>query len=154
MDELPEPTVTGEERLDAMNKPMSEKCKSFILFDGAADETWCIWKAGHLGCHSTWVDGKKIKWPKEDLKYQEEVASLRKQLEEARELVGRVGDYATHDTGCLWTEMREGRPTADGGYETLYGFGKEEKWYQRNEEPPCSCGLLENLKLIKEWRER
>lgn len=50
-------------------------------------------------------------------------------------------DYGVHSTGCLVGEWREGRPTEDGGYETLYGHGRKEKWYQRDEEPVCTCGL-------------
>ena len=47
-----------------MTEPMgeNERCASFVLFDGSDKEIWCSWKNGHIGCHSTWIDGKKIKW--------------------------------------------------------------------------------------------
>lgn len=50
-------------------------------------------------------------------------------------------NYVVHDGKCLCSQWRQGRPTESGGYETLYGYGENEKWYPLGEEPPCSCGL-------------
>ena len=52
-------------------------------------------------------------------------------------------NYVGHDSKCLCSQFRQGRPTENGGYETLYGYGSNEKWYQRDEKPHCSCGLNE-----------
>jgi len=60
-----------------------------------------------------------------------------------RELVEALCNYAGHDSRCVAGEWRQGRSNADGGYEKLFGYGKQEKWYQRGETPPCTCGLDE-----------
>ena len=60
-----------------------------------------------------------------------------------RELVEALGNYGAHETGCVAGQCRAGRPTADGGYDNLYGYGELEKWYPRDETPPCTCGLDE-----------
>jgi hypothetical protein len=54
-----------------------------------------------------------------------------------------LDNYGDHSAGCVVGEFRAGRPTADGGYESLYGYGKNEKWYQRDEELVCTCGLYQ-----------
>jgi hypothetical protein len=50
-------------------------------------------------------------------------------------------EYCVHTDGCILSQWREGKPTEDGGYESLYGYGTKEKWYKRDEEPKCTCGL-------------
>ena len=57
--------------------------------------------------------------------------------------------YCEHDKRCVCSQWRQGRPTEDGHYETLYGYGKNEKWYRDNEEPKCSCGLTKYIAIIK-----
>ena len=57
-------------------------------------------------------------------------------------------EYCVHERDCLCSQWREGRPTKDGDYETLYGYGNRTKWYRRNEKPECSCGLNKILDAI------
>lgn len=64
-------------------------------------------------------------------------------LEKLRE-VEKLKEYVEHDKECICSQQHAGRPTADGGYEMLYGYGKEEKWYR--EIPECTCGLNTILK--------
>lgn len=56
-------------------------------------------------------------------------------------------EYCVHDKECLCSQNRAGKPTDDGDYLNLYGYGLQEKWYSRNkkEEPKCSCGLTAEL---------
>ena len=58
-------------------------------------------------------------------------------------------EHGVHDKDCVAGQFRQGRPTVHGGYETLYGYGKNEKWYQRDEQPECTCGLQDALTAIK-----
>ena len=58
-----------------------------------------------------------------------------KVLEEALEA------YGNHDSKCLLSQGREGRPTEGGDYETLYGYGDKAKWYRNGERPECTCGF-------------
>lgn len=53
------------------------------------------------------------------------VAILREALE----------DYGEHRTFCILSMASQGRPTTDGGYETMYNG----KWYR--ETPKCECGF-------------
>jgi hypothetical protein len=48
-----------------------------------------------------------------------------------------LADFGVHQMPCLLALWYEGRPTVNGGYETRYG----DKWYQRDDKPPCTCGL-------------
>lgn len=50
-------------------------------------------------------------------------------------------EYGVHGVRCLAGQRRAGRPTVDGGYETLYGYGVHERWYPSGESPECTCGL-------------
>lgn len=74
-------------------------------------------------------------------------------LDAEREKVERLRDaletYGLHGVDCMAGQSRAGRPTEDGGYETLYGYGKNEKWYKRGEFPDCTCGLEEALTQLK-----
>lgn len=56
-----------------------------------------------------------------------------------------LAEYVDHAQKCLRSQWRQGRPTEDGGYETQYGYGSNEKWYQRGEYPGCTCGLTATL---------
>ncbi len=67
---------------------------------------------------------------------------LRDEIDRLREALDVFG---THSGGCVAGECKQGRPTEDGGYETQYGYGTDEKWYQRGEYPECTCGLQEAL---------
>lgn len=77
--------------------------------------------------------------------------SLAEKINEALE------DYGEHSKECIISSCRAGRPTKDGGYEHLLGYGKKEKWYRSspiNEFPKCECGFQEALDLFKAWKER
>ena len=67
-----------------------------------------------------------------------------------REARKEMLQYCHHDESCLCSQYRQGKPTDDGDYLTLFGFGKEERWYSRNkkEEPECSC-ILAELEWVK-----
>ncbi len=67
-------------------------------------------------------------------------------IAERKRIVESLVDYTSHEEECLCSQWRQGRPTKDGGYETMYGYGSSEKWYQRGEEPECTCGLNETIK--------
>ena len=58
-----------------------------------------------------------------------------------------LADYGRHDSTCLAGQWRQGRPTSDGGYETLYGYSKDMKWYREPARPPCTCGLFAALEV-------
>ena len=64
------------------------------------------------------------------------------------EIINDLLDYAEHKQTCICSPWRHGRPTKDGGYETLYGHGANEKWYQKGETPECTCGLDDIIKKI------
>ena len=69
-----------------------------------------------------------------------------------RELVNALVDYGAHEHHCLLSQCRAGRPTKDGGYESLFGHGTQEKWYQRGESPPCTCGLSDIFAHYKDLK--
>ena len=61
--------------------------------------------------------------------------------------IEQVLSYTEHDIMCVRRTWHAGRPTASGGYETMFG----DKWYQSkpvNEEPKCDCGLDELIERI------
>ena len=78
-------------------------------------------------------------------RHQAEVDALRAQLAAAQaenlKLREALGDYGGHWRFCGLSDFRNGRPTADGGYELDYGG----KWYPADAPPPCSCGLADLL---------
>jgi len=61
---------------------------------------------------------------------------------ENKRLLNAFGVYGVHESGCILSQWHQGRPTADGGYETQFGS----KWYQRGEWPECTCGFTAALK--------
>lgn len=71
-------------------------------------------------------------------------------LADRKRIVEKVIEYTHHESSCLCSQFRSGRPTTDGNYETLYGHGNKEKWYKRGEYPICSCGLRELIDEIKQ----
>jgi len=71
-------------------------------------------------------------------------------LAREKRIIERVLEYTEHDKRCLCSQWRRGEPTEDGRYRTLYGYGKQEKWYFDKEEPECSCGLTS---ICKEYLE-
>ena len=76
--------------------------------------------------------------------------ALEQSQAEVERLRGALETYGLHGVACMAGQSRAGRPTEDGGYETLYGYGKNEKWYKRGEFPECTCGLSEALKETTE----
>ena len=68
---------------------------------------------------------------------QARVAALTEALEE----------YGSHQLSCPLAQWSHGRPTKDGGYETMYAG----KWYQRGDKPPCTCGFNAAL-AVKEGK--
>jgi hypothetical protein len=70
-----------------------------------------------------------------------------RELEEALELFGE------HQPNCLAGQWQQGRPTADGGYETQYGYGNQARWFRHPERPECSCGLIAALGPLPETDE-
>ena len=72
-------------------------------------------------------------------------------MQKIKEILEGVFTYTQHSSECLYSQWRQGKPTDDGDYLTLFGYGKEERWYSRNKKefPKCSCGLeaLENTAL-------
>ena len=74
-----------------------------------------------------------------------DVRRLREKFEAQSSLMEKMSEFTKHDKDCLCAQLRQGRPTNDGGYETLYGYGEEERCYQRDEQPKCSCGLRDVL---------
>ena len=79
-----------------------------------------------------------------------------KAMEELQEIQRKefveVFDYCIHDRDCIAGQWRQGKPTEDGDYLSLFGYGKNEKWYSRNkkEKPECSCGLDSLINKYKE----
>ena len=71
------------------------------------------------------------------------LATLYEQVlaEAYREAVEALTLYGVHDNDYVAGQWHAGRPTSDGGYESLYGRGERAKWYPRGEAPPCTCGL-------------
>lgn len=58
----------------------------------------------------------------------------------AERLAGALGEFGKHDDDCLLSRWQQGRTTADGGYEMMFG----DKWYQVrpiDNTPECECGL-------------
>ena len=79
----------------------------------------------------------------------DDLVAKKKQLTaENKALREALEDHGVHDSDCVAGQWREGRPV-HGGYETLYGYGKNEKWYHSDELPPCTCGLQDALSAIK-----
>ena len=72
---------------------------------------------------------------------------------EFRKVVEPILGYCVHDRACLCSQAQCGEPTDEegyGGYKTLYGYGSNEKWYGRNQKPPCSCGLDEWITYLNQ----
>lgn len=68
-------------------------------------------------------------------------------IAERKLIVNKLIDYTHHENKCICSQYRAGRSTSDGGYEALYGYGKNELWYKRGDNPVCSCGLNEIIKM-------
>jgi hypothetical protein len=66
-----------------------------------------------------------------------------------RETLEKLEDFTVHEMPCPLAQWSQGRPTKDGGYETMYGG----KWYQGDEKPACTCGLDAALSAAKELLE-
>ena len=64
--------------------------------------------------------------------------------------IAELTEYCVHEKECILSQWREGRPTENGGYESLFGYGTKEKWYKREEQPKCTCGLSD---LIGEGKD-
>ncbi len=54
-----------------------------------------------------------------------------------REMVKALEEYGSHQLPCPLAQWSQGRPTKDGGYETMYAG----KWYQDDDKPTCTCGF-------------
>lgn len=54
-----------------------------------------------------------------------------------REMVKALEEYGSHQLPCPLAQWTQGRPTKDGGYETMYAG----KWYQDDDKPECTCGF-------------
>ena len=71
--------------------------------------------------------------------------AIEKALSTARERIKALEEalvaYGNHDSKCLLSQYREGRPTEGRGYETLYGYGDKAKWYRDVERPECTRGF-------------
>lgn len=64
--------------------------------------------------------------------------------ERERVLVEALNQYGEHAQECIRNQFQAGQPTADGGYEQLFGYGKDAKWYRVkpvDESPKCTCGF-------------
>jgi len=85
--------------------------------------------------------------------YAGEVGLLQSQLKEINDRVDELIEYCNHGRDCVAGEWREGKPT-ENGYETLYGYGKNAKWYKENEKPKCTCGLKAIVSFIKGDKEK
>jgi len=69
-----------------------------------------------------------------------------------RQMLEALKEYGHHENSCLRAQWREGKPTDEPGYDgykTLFGYDKNEKWYGRNDFPPCSCGYLDAIKAFE-----
>lgn len=80
-------------------------------------------------------------WLAEEKLWKEQEAIL---LADSKRLREALEEYSVHDRDCILAQYRQGRPTADGGYEVQYGYGEREKWYRTrpvDERPKCECGL-------------
>lgn len=82
-----QPEQTGESVIENKNTPYDGDCVSFVIYNG--EERKCQWSAGHIGCHSTWMKGLKIKWLNENNSIKEPKAISAERnanLEKIREL--------------------------------------------------------------------
>jgi len=74
-------------------------------------------------------------------KAEELVAALKKAIAQSstqyREMVKALEEYGSHQLPCPLAQWSRGRPTKDGGYETMYAG----KWYQGDDKPECTCGF-------------
>ena len=71
----------------------------------------------------------------------------RQAREEERARLRELSEYTTHETDCILSEYRAGRPTKNGGYEQKFG----DKWYEVrpiDKTPECSCGVANILSLL------
>lgn len=69
-----------------------------------------------------------------------------KELEsELARLREALSQYGEHDKECILSQQHAGRPKENGGYECLYGYGKNQKWYDSENLPPCECGFSKAL---------
>ena len=73
------------------------------------------------------------------------------QIAEQSSLIHELAEWVEHDGDCILRSYHAGRPTSDGGYEMLYGYGKDEKWYR--ETPECTCQLGPVLTKFNQWKE-
>lgn len=74
-----------------------------------------------------------------------EFAGIKERLEtRCTRLREALAAYGRHDESCILSQYQAGRPTDDGGYEMLYGFGQRKQWYRvepTGDLPPCECGF-------------
>ena len=81
------------------------------------------------------------------------IQALESKLEKAMDVV----DYAMHTGMCILASRSAGRPTENGGYEMMYGWGERAKWYQTrpvDETPKCNCGLDDALTAFEQEGEK
>ena len=89
-----------------------------------------------LGCWT--IDGEIVPMAEGDyVLYADHLADRSSLLATIRQAVEDLEEYGSHELPCPLAQWSQGRPTKDGGYETMYAG----KWYQRNEKPACTCGF-------------
>lgn len=70
------------------------------------------------------------------------LSDLRGENERLREA---LLEFGVHDKECILSQLQCGRPKEGGGYESCFGYGKEQKWYDSEDLPKCQCGFSEAL---------
>ena len=76
----------------------------------------------------------------------EAVTEMKRWRDLAGKLAEGLNNFEQHDLTCILSQWSQGRPTENGGYETMYAG----KWYQNrpvDETPKCQCGLDQALSL-------
>lgn len=103
----------------------------------------------HVGC----LTEKVFELTAQDTLWKARMGELHSKLKTA---VEGLEEYGEHDKECLLAQCHAGRPTADGGYEHLYGYGEDEKWYQSrpvDKTPKCQCGFSDVITQLKEGED-
>src|SRR3990167_1430295 len=76
---------------------------------------------------------------------------LSKVREAREEILRKVENYTLHQRDCILSEWSGGRPTKEGGYESLFG----DKWYPSkpiDKTPKCTCELDDLLAKLSTLR--
>ena len=146
-----EEAIRADERRKIAEEPRGNGLREALA--RYAHDVWCRWagtimaKLAAMEALAIGGEGQTHFYYK-DLAHDavEKCAQEKARAERAEALLRDAREFVCHDPSCPLSQWSQGRPTEDGGYETMYAG----KWYRGEDKPTCTCGLNALLERIEE----